>query len=304
MQFNTILYEKKDLVATITINRPEARNALTKELMVEICQALQDAERDSAIGVVVITGSGDKLFCPGLDLNWAKDNLNRPQEIWATMNQFSRMAFEIRNVGKPVIARVNGAAVAGGCGLVIACDLAIAADHARFMQGGGGAGVVAIHATQSLPLIIGDKRARWFLFTDQVIDARKAVEWGLINKAVPYEELDEEVNKLCQVLLDKFPWSLRFTKTQTNFWFDLASPTFHEGRDFWGLQSTMPELWEGISAFLEKRTPERLKMRQEAAAGKTVEYVWGAPTKVCPTCNTRHLPADFVYCGKCGGKLA
>lgn len=303
MQFNTILYEKKDLIARITINRPEARNALTRELMVEICRALQDAERDSAVGVVVITGSGDKIFCPGLDLNWAKDNFSKPQEFWSAMNQFSRMAFEVRNVGKPVIARVNGAATAGGCGLVIACDLAIAAEHARFMQGGGGVGAVAIHATQSLPLLMGDKRARWFLFTDELIDARKAVELGLINKAVPYEKLDEEVNKLCHTLLDKFPWSLRFTKTQINFWFDLAVPTFHGGRDFWGIDSTMPELLEGISAFLEKRTPERFKMRKGAAAGKTVEYLWGPPTKFCLSCNTRNLPADFVFCGKCGAKL-
>lgn len=302
-QFETILYEKKDLVARITINRPEARNALTLQLMIDISQALQDAERDSAVGVVVITGGGEKFFCPGLDLTWAKNLFNRTQEVWSMVNQYTRMVFEVRNVGKPVVARVNGLAAGGGCELVIACDLAIAAEHARFMQGEGGVGAVATYATQSLPLIMGDKKARWFLFTDDVIDAKTAVEWGLINKAVPYEKLDEEVDNLCQNLLDKFPWSLRFTKTQTNFWFDLAAHTFHEGRDFWSLQSATPEPLEGISAFLEKRSPDHLKMRREAAAGKTVEYLWGPPTKACPSCNTRNLPADFEYCGKCGAKL-
>lgn len=302
-QFETLLYEKKDLVGRITINRPQARNALNLQMMRELCLALEDAERDSGVGVVVLTGSGDKIFCPGLDLIWAKGLFNNTQEVWNMVNQYSRIIYDLRNVGKPVIARINGLAAGGGCEMIVHCDLAIAAEHARLMQGEGGVGAVATYATQSLAPIIGDRRARWFLFTDEVIDAKTALEWGLVNRVVPYEKLDEEVGRLCHNLLEKASWSLRFTKTQANIWFDLVSHTFHEGRDFWSLQSAMPETLEGISAFLEKRAPAHIARRKEAARGKNVEYLWGAPTKVCPKCQTGHLPADFDFCGKCGAKL-
>ncbi len=303
-QFETIIYEKKDLVARITINRPQQRNSLNMQLIEELCAALEDAERDSGVGVVVLTGAGDKQFCPGLDLPWAKELFNKTSDVWNMVGRYSRIIYNIRYIGKPVIARINGLTAGGGCEILIHCDLAIAAEHARFMQGEGGVGAIATYATQSLAPIIGDKRARWFLFTDEVIDAKTALEWGLINKVVPYEKLDEEVDKLCQNLLDKFPWSLRFTKTQANVWFDLVCHTFHEGRDFWSLQSAMPEPLEGISAFIEKRPAEHLKMRREAAEGKPVEYLWGPPTKVCPKCSTKRLPSDFDFCGKCGAKLS
>lgn len=302
-QFETLVYEKKDLVARITINRPRARNALNLQMMKELCLALEDAERDSGVGVVVLTGSGDRIFCPGLDLAWAKELFNNTQEVWNMVNQYSRIIYDLRNVGKPVIARINGLAAGGGCEMIIHCDLAIAAEQARLMQGEGAVGAVATYATQSLALIMGDKRARWFLFTDEVIDAKTALEWGLVNKVVPYDKLDEEVDKLCRNLLEKSLWSLRFTKTQANIWFDLVMHTFHEGRDFWSLQSAMPEPLDGISAFLEKRAPDHIGRRREASRGKSVEYLWGPPTQVCPKCQTKHLPADFGFCGKCGAKL-
>jgi enoyl-CoA hydratase/carnithine racemase len=302
-QFETLIYHTKDLVARITINRPEARNALNLKLMKELCLALEEAEQDSGVGVVVLTGSGDRFFCPGLDLNWAKGLIQHTQQVWNMVSQYARIIYDLRNIGKPVIARVNGSAAGGGCEMIIHCDLAIAAEHARLMQGEGGIGAIATYATQSLTPIIGDRRARWFLFTDEVITAETAREWGLVNKVVPYDRLDEEVDKLCNNLLEKAPWSLRFTKTQANIWFDLVAHTFYEGRDFWSLQSAMPEPLEGITAFMEKRPPRHMERRKEAAAGKSVEYLWGPPIQICPACQTRNLPADFDFCGKCGTKL-
>ncbi|MEW6614881.1 MAG: enoyl-CoA hydratase/isomerase family protein [Thermodesulfobacteriota bacterium] len=303
IQLDTVVYEAKDMVARITINRPEARNSLNMQLMKDLCTALEEAEKDPGVGVVVITGGGDKFFCPGLDLNWAKGLFNNTHEVWVMNNQYARIIYNLRYIGKPVIARVNGITAGGGCEITIASDLVIAADHAKFQQGEGGVGAVASYATQSLTPIMGDRRTRWFLFTDEVIDAKTALEYGLVNKVVPYEDLDKEVDKLCQTLLSKAPWSLRFTKDQINVWFDMVYHTLRQGNDFWTLQSTTPEPLEGINAFLEKRVPEHTKLREKTARGKSHTFLWGPPTKTCPKCNTRWLPEEFTFCGKCGAEL-
>lgn len=301
--FEAIIYEKRDFIARLTLNRPQSRNSLNMQLMREMCEALEDAEQDRGIGVIVITGSGDKIFCPGLDLPWAQELFNDPHQTRMMVGQYGRMIADIRSTGKPVIARVNGLTAGGGCELVIHSDLAIAAEHARFQQGEGGVGAIATYATQSLTPVMGEKKAKWFLFTDELIDARTALNWGLVNKVVPYEQLDAEIDKLCKNLLNKGPRSLRFTKAQTNIWFDLVAHTIREGDEFWTLQSTTSEPLEGIAAFLEKREPQHLKMRGETAKGKATGYLWGPPTRTCPKCNTRNLPADFDFCGKCGAKL-
>jgi enoyl-CoA hydratase/carnithine racemase len=277
IQLETVIYEVKEMVATITINRPDARNSLTMQLMKDLCAALEEAERDPGVGVVVITASGDKFFCPGLDLNWAKNLFNNTHDVWVMNGQYARIIYNIRYIGKPVIARINGLTAGGGCEILIACDLVIAADHARIQQGEGGVGAVATYATQSLVPIMGDRRTRWFLFTDEVIDAQQALECGLVNKAVPYKDLDTEVN--------------------------LVYHTLRQGNDFWSLQSASPETLEGISAFLEKRTPGHMDLREKTASGKSHTFLWGPPTRSCPECNTRWLPEEFSFCGKCGAKL-
>jgi len=302
-EFATILYEKKDFVARITINRPEAKNSLTIEMCQEVSTALQDARDDPGVGVIVLTGSGDKVFCPGLDLVYARTLFNNTDEVFRLNNSYMQVILGLRFTGKPVIARVNGLTAGGGCEWLIACDLAIATEHAKFQQGEGGVGAVATFATQSLTPIMGDKRARWFLFTDEVIDAKTALEYGLVNKVVPYEKLDEEVDKLCQNLLNKAPWSLRFTKDQLNVWFLSVYHTLPQGNDFWCLLSATPEPLEGMGAFVEKRLPDHLSLRRKAAAGKSHTYLWGPPTKTCPNCQTKHLPEEFEFCGKCGAKL-
>ena len=303
-QYETILYEKEDFVARITINRPEARNSLTLEMCRELTTALQDASDDPAMGAIVLTGSGDKFFCPGLDLAYSRTLFNCTDDVIRLNNWYFQVVLAIKMSGKPVIARVNGLTAGGGCEWVIACDLAVAADHARFQQGEGGVGAVATYATQSLPFVMGDKRARWFLLTDEVIDAKTAVECGLVNKAVPYDKLDEEVDKLCQNVLNKGPWSLRFTKDQLNAWWFLVSHTLPQGSDFWCLQSATPEPLEGMTAFVEKRAPDFISMRKKAASGKSHTYLWGPPTKSCPSCGTKRMPQEFEFCGKCGAKLA
>jgi len=303
IQLETVKYESKDMIATITINREDAKNSLNLQLMKDLCTALEEAERDPSVGVVIITAAGKKFFCPGLDLTWAKTLFNNTNDVWLMNNQYARIIYNIRYMGKPVIGRINGITAGGGCEILIACDLVIAADHAKFQQGEGGVGAVASYATQSLTPIMGDRRTRWFLFTDEIIDAKTALEYGLINKVMPYEDMDNEINKLSQNLLKKAPWSLRFTKDQINVWFDMVSHTLRQGNDFWSLQSTNPETLEGMGAFLEKRAPEHIELRKKTAEGKSHTFLWGPPTKVCPKCNTKRLPEDFTYCGQCGSKI-
>ena len=302
-QYEAVKYEAKDMIATITLYRPDQKNSLNMQLMKDLCAALEEAESDPAVGVVVLTGHGDKFFCPGLDLNWAKTLFNNTHDVWVMNNQYARIIANMRHIGKPVIGKINGITAGGGCEFVIACDLVIASDNAKFQQGEGGVGAVASYATQSLTPIMGDRRTKWFLFTDEVIDAKTAVEWGLINKAVPRADLDNEVDKLCQNLLEKAPWSLRFTKDQINVWFDMVSHTLRQGNDFWSLQSTNPETLEGMGAFLEKRKPDHIGLRKKTASGKSHTYLWGPPTKVCPKCNTKRLPEEFAFCGNCGAKI-
>jgi len=303
MRLDTVEYEVKDMVARVTINRPDEKNSLTMQLMKDLCTALEEAERDPGVGVVVITGSGDRFFCPGLDLSWAKTLFNNTHDVWVMNNQYARIIYDIRYIGKPVIGRINGIAAGGGCEIAIACDLVLSADHAMFQQGEGGVGAVASYATQSLTPIMGDRRTRWFLFTDEVIDAGTALDYGLVNKVVPYEDLDGQVDDLCNTLLKKAPWSLRFTKDQINVWFDMVYHTLRQGNDFWSLQSTNPETLEGIGAFLEKRPPDHMSLRKKTAEGRSHTYLWGPPTRVCPKCNTKRLPEEFGFCGKCGAQL-
>ncbi|MDY6969185.1 MAG: enoyl-CoA hydratase-related protein [Spirochaetota bacterium] len=303
IQYEAVKYEAKDMIATITLYRPDQKNSLNMQLMKDLCAALEQAESDPAIGVVVLTGYGDKFFCPGLDLNWAKTLFNNTHDVWVMNNQYARIIANMRYIGKPIIGKINGITAGGGCEFVIACDLVIASDNAKFQQGEGSVGAVASYATQSLTPIMGDRRTRWFLFTDEVIDAKTAEEWGLINKAVPQADLDKEVDKLCQNLLEKAPWSLRFTKDQINVWFDMVYHTLRQGNDFWSMQSTNPETLEGMGAFLEKRKPDHIGLRRKTAGGKSHTYLWGPPTKVCPKCNTKRLPEEFAFCGNCGEKI-
>lgn len=303
MKLDTVEYEAKDMVARITISRPDAKNSLNMQLMKDLCTALEEAEKDPSVGVVVLTGQGDKFFCPGLDLTWAKTLFNNTQDVVAMNNQYARIIYNMRYNGKPVIARINGITAGGGCEFLIAADLAISSDTAKFQQGEGGVGAVASYATQSLTPLMGDRRTRWFLFTDEVIDAKTALDYGLLNRVVPYEELDNEVDKLCKTILKKAPWSIKFTKDQINVWFDMVYHTLRQGNDFWCLQSTSPETLQGIDAFLNKKEPNHMNLREKTASGKSHTYLWGPPTKTCSKCNTRWIPEEFEFCGKCGAKI-
>ncbi len=336
--FEEILYAKGDGVARITINRPDRYNAYSTTCLGELASALQDASFDDSVGVIVLTGAGDRAFCTGGDVKeYAETYVAAPRDYWKYMTLFRAYIDAILSAGKPVIARINGIAVGGGNETVLACDLAVIADHGYLGQVGVRVGSVACGgATQWLPLTVGDKRAREMLLTNRQIPARLALEWGMVNRVAPSvrrggefvekasaEEvrkaqkgqegyaidlslLDEEVARLSKELLATFPECLRYTKQQTNFWKDFVwSLTARHAQDWLALHYTDYEPFEGMNAFREKRTVDFDAVRRRATEpGGSPETPWGAHVARCPACGASGLPASFRHCGICGAALA
>ena len=335
--FQEVLYEKAGGIARVTINRPARFNAYSTNCLQELAAALQDATFDDEIGVIVLTGAGDRAFCTGGDVKeYAESYVAVPRDYWKYMSLFRAYIDALLSTGKPVIARINGIAVGGGNETVLACDLAVAAEHAYLGQVGVRVGSVACGgATQWLPLVVGDKRAREMLFTNRQIPARLAHEWGMVNRVAPSvrragqfvadpsrdeihkaqkgEEgysldlslLDEEVAKLASELLATFPECVRYTKQQVNFWKDFSwALTVRHAQDWLALHYTDYEPFEGMNAFREKRGVDFAAVRRRAVEpGGSPETPWGAHVSACPSCGATGLPAAFRHCGSCGSPL-
>ncbi|HEY6040557.1 MAG TPA: enoyl-CoA hydratase-related protein [Anaerolineae bacterium] len=304
-KFDQVLYEKQDWVARVTINRPQAYNAYTTTTVRELTMAFKDAMWDDSVAVVVLTGAGDKAFCTGGDVKeYAEVFTQRPRDYWKWMGEFIECHDLLRNIGKPVIARINGIVAGGGNEFNMSCDLAVMADHATIRQVGTRVGSVAAGgATQWLPIMVGDRRAREMLLTCDAIDARTALDWGLVNRVVPTEKLDDAVNELAQKLIDKFPECTRYTKTQVNFWKEMAwSQTVRHAQDWLSLHFATTEPYEGMTAFVEKRSPHYREMRSKALEGAP-EFLFGPYSQTCPNCGTKGLPGEFEFCGVCGTAL-
>lgn len=304
--FHDIIYTKHDFVARVTINRPEVYNCYSTNTLEELREAFRDASYDDGVGVLVLTGAGEKAFCTGGDVKeYAGEYTQRPRDYWKYMSLFVECHDILRNIGKPTIARINGIVAGGGNEFNMACDLAIAAEGITIRQVGTRVGSVAAGgATQWLPIMVGDRRAREMLFTCEPISAQKALDWGLVNQVVPRSELDAAVDLLCQKLLNTFPECIRYTKQQTNFWKDMAwHATVGHAREWLTLHFANLEPYEGMTAFVEKRPPNYRKLREMARDGGSSEFVWGPPAQNCPGCGAKGLPSQMAFCGNCGQKL-
>ncbi|MGE5849596.1 MAG: enoyl-CoA hydratase/isomerase family protein, partial [Candidatus Methylomirabilota bacterium] len=281
-EFERIRYDKGGWRATVTINRPEVHNCLDFQTLREMSRAFEDASWDDGVAVLVLTGAGDRAFSTGADLKEQEEFfLTRPRDYWKWMGAFIDAHYRLLNIGKPTIARLNGLVVGGGNEFNIACDLAIAADHAKIRQVGTARGSVAAgSATQWLPLIVGDRRARQILWLCEEIDAQQALAWGLVNEVVPYAELDAAVDGMATKLVEKLPECMRYTKQQTNFWRDFSFHlTVGHARDWLSLHSGSPEVYEGFQAFRERRPVDYLGVRRRAAEGGSSEFLWGPPRR-------------------------
>ena len=303
--FHFIRYQKSDYRATITFNRPEVLNCVNGPMLREISAALRDVAHDDAVAVLVLTGAGERAFCTGADLKEQQDFLARPRDYYKWMADFIECHDRLRNLGKPSLARLNGIVVGGGNEFNLSCDLAIAADDIFIRQVGASHGsVAAAGATQFLPLVVGDRRAREILFLNEEIPAAKALDWGLVNQVVPRAELDLAVDAMAQKLTHKLPEATRYTKQQLNTWRDFIwGITIGHARDWLAIHNLAPETHEGERAFLEKRLPDYDGLRRAYAEDEHPEYFWGAPFVTCPRCGARNLPMDFKFCGNCGQAL-
>lgn len=304
--FQDIIYSKADWVARVTINRPDVYNCYSTSTLAEMRDAFRDAAADDGVAVLVFTGAGDKAFCTGGDVReYAAVYTQHPHDYWKYMTLFAECHDALRGIGKPVIARLNGIVAGGGNEFNMACDLAVAADDITIRQVGTKVGSVAAGgATQWLPIMVGDRRAREMLLLSEPISAQQALEWGLVNRVVPRAGLDAAVDDLCQRLIEKFPECVRYTKTQVDFWKDLAwHGTIRHAQDWLALHFASLEPWEGMTAFVEKRQPGYRRLRELARDGGSSEFLWGPPERTCPNCGATGLPERMDFCGMCGQKL-
>lgn len=280
--FKAIVYTKKDGRATVTFNRPQVLNAVNHQVLTELNIALKDASWDDSVAVLVLTGAGERAFCTGADLDEQKQFLQRPRDYWKWMGDFIEAHERLRNLGKPAVARLNGIVVGGGNEFNMSCDLAVAADDIYIRHVGTSHGSVPLAgATQFLPIIVGERRAREILFLNEEIPAAKAAEWGLVNWVVPRAELDAKVDEIVDKLKAKFPEKTRYTKQQLNFWRDLSwHSTIGHGRDWLAVHNTSPETWEGVRAFDEKRKPDYEAIRRRWAEDGAPEWLDGEMPEV------------------------
>jgi enoyl-CoA hydratase len=254
MEFHNIVLEKKEHVATITLNRPKVRNALDVETLLEMGAAVEDLDNDLDVRVVLITGAGT-AFCSGADLGGIAGLADKPRDYFLRL--WNRVFSAIDNMSKPVVAIVNGTALAGGLELVMACDLAIASEDARFsdqhanyglVPGGGG--------SQRLPRLIGIRKAKELLYTGDWLSSAEAERLGLINKVAPVNKLKEATNELVAKLLSKSPMALKTVKRLVNYGMETNLAAGLEMELVGAIaHSTTEDLAEGITAFMEKRPP-------------------------------------------------
>lgn len=253
--YETILVEKRDKVALLTINRPDKLNALNQQVRNEVCAALDDLAADDSVRVLVITGAGEKSFIAGADIGeFAGRTALAQREVMAARTVFSAVA----DFSKPVIAMINGFCLGGGCELAMGCDIRIASEKAKFGQpemnlgiipGGGG--------TQRLARLVGEGKAMEMILTGDLITAQHAKEIGLVNDVVAPEELESRVMTLADKIAGKSPIAARLGKKSVR---NASRMGLREGLEseieLFALCFSSEDKEEGVSAFLAKRKPE------------------------------------------------
>jgi dihydroxynaphthoic acid synthetase len=263
LDYEDIIFEVKDRIATITINRPQRYNACTQHTVYELIDAFNQCWANK-IGVVIFTGIGDKAFCTGGDQSIREKGGYKGEYILPLEVGWQRVTHLIRTLPKPVIARVNGYAIGGGHVWHVNCDLSITAEHAQLGQAGPRVGSFDPgYGTGDLLRAVGVKRAKEIWFLCRRYTAQQAFEMGLVNSVVPMEKLDEEVNQWCQELLEKSPTALKMLKYAFLAETDGVTGVTQLGVGGLSLYYNTDEAVEGKNAFLEKRKPDFNQFRKE-----------------------------------------
>ncbi|MGB0612770.1 MAG: enoyl-CoA hydratase-related protein [Miltoncostaeaceae bacterium] len=261
MAYEDIIYETGDGRATITINRPERLNAFRMQTIIEMGEAFERAADDESVGVVILTGAGERAFCVGGDV---ADPTRTAAEKRHLHTLSHRVANAIRNNGKPVIAKVRGYCIGGGNELNVMCDLTLSGESGRFGQAGPKIGSAPLWwGCQLMPAVVGEKKAREILFLTRQYDAYEALEMGLINKVVPDADLDALVDEWCDDILRRSPQGLRLAKIAMNTATDALYSSVQHGLELVALNHVYgPEPKEGIASFQEKRPADWRKFRE------------------------------------------
>lgn len=255
-ELTDVTYEVDAGLAWITINRPERYNAFRGRTVDELIASFKAAWANSEVGVIALTGAGDKAFCAGGDQKQRQETGDYgPTETG--LFEIEALHRLIRDVPKPVIAAVNGIAIGGGHVLHVVCDLTIAADHATFGQAGPKVGSFdAGFGTAYLARVVGEKRAREIWYLCEQYDAATAERWGLVNRVVPGESLREEVREWADKILAKSPTALRVLKHSFNADTESIAGLSSMAWDTLDLFVETAEAREGVQAFVEKRPPD------------------------------------------------
>ncbi|MTD29445.1 1,4-dihydroxy-2-naphthoyl-CoA synthase [Planomicrobium sp. YIM 101495] len=254
--YEDIKYEIYNGIAKITINRPEVRNAFRPKTVHELIDAFSRARDNADVGVIVLTGEGEKAFCSGGDQSVRGHGGYVGEDEIPRLNVLDLQRL-IRVIPKPVVAMVAGFAIGGGHVLHVVCDLTIAADNARFGQTGPRVGSFdAGYGSGYLARIIGHKKAREIWYLCRQYDAQEALDMGLVNTVVPYEQLEDETVKWCEEMLAMSPTALRFVKAAMNADTDGLAGLQQMAGDATLLYYTTDEAKEGRDAFKEKRKPD------------------------------------------------
>jgi len=252
--YETVLIEKRESVAVLTINRPDKLNALNSKVHAEGVSALDELRKDETVRVVIITGAGEKSFVAGADISeFAGQTAVAQRNLFLEKTLFN----SIDNFPKPIIAMINGFCLGGGCELALACDIRLASEKARFGQpeinlgiipGGGG--------TQRLTRLVGEGKAMEMILTGDMIDAQTAFNLGLVNDVFSAEELEEKTFAMVNKIAEKSPIALQMAKEAVKI---ASRSTLEEGLrrevDLFAICFSSEDKEEGVSAFLEKRKP-------------------------------------------------
>ena len=260
MTYQDILFEARDGVATITINRPQVMNAFRGQTCEELIHALNRAGWDKSIGVIVLTGSGDRAFCTGGDQSAHDGQYDGRGMIGLPVEELQSL---IRDVPKPLIARVQGYAIGGGNVLATLCDLTIASEKAQFGQVGPKVGSVDPgFGTTYLARIVGEKKAREMWYLCRRYTAAEAERMGLVNVVVPHAQLDAEVARWCAELLERSPTAIAIAKRSFNADSENIRGIGGIGMQALSMYYDTEESKEGVRAFNEKRKPDFRKYQK------------------------------------------
>lgn len=254
MGYEYLLYAVENRVATITLNRPEVRNALSLDLQAELYTALQAAGNDPDVQVVVLTGAG-AAFSAGGDLQ-KMDKQPSLVEFHDSRSAFIRVLTALKSLPKPVVARVNGHVMGGAMGIVALADFAVAVDSARFGTPELKVGLFPMMVAKPILMTLPRRRALELIFTARTLTAAEAAEWGLINRAVPAEELDAAVGAIVENLLQHSPLALKLGREAVSLADEMR---FQEAlpylKSMLAVLRSSEDVIEGLNAFREKRAP-------------------------------------------------